>query len=194
MSNPKYRKPFDPGEFYHIYNKAVRNDKLFFSNENYRFFLRKFHQYTEGIVSVYSYCLLDNHFHILIRINEKAHSSKVIERLRRCFISYSKALNNYMNRKGTLFERHLKRVKIESEEQLLWTIYYIHRNPVHHFVTNNYERYRWSSYPSILSERETNLKRKEVLDLFSGGDDFVEFHARNIEEDLLLKRISFKEE
>lgn len=194
MTNLKYRKPFEPGEFYHIYNKAVRNDQLFFSDENYRFFLRKFHQYTEEIFSVYSYCLLNNHFHFLIKIDENVDSTTVIERLRRCFISYSKALNNYVNRKGTLFERHLKRVKIESEEQLLWTIYYIHRNPVHHFVTDNYEKYKWSSYPTILSKRETNLKRKEVLDLFAGEDDFVEFHERNIEEDLLLKRIAFKEE
>ena len=190
----KYRKPFESGEFYHIYNKAVRNDQLFFIDENYRFFLRKFHQYTEAMVSVYCYCLLNNHFHFLIKIEENVDSTTVIERLRRFFISYSKALNNYLNRKGTLFERHLKRVKIESEEQLLWTIYYIHRNPVHHFVTENYERYRWSSYPSILSKRETNLKRREVLDLFSGEDNFVEFHERNIEEDLLQKRISFKED
>jgi len=193
MTNPKYRIPFEPGEFYHIYNKAVRNDQLFFSDENYRFFLRKIHQYTEEIVSVYSYCLLNNHFHFLIKIDEDVDSTIVIERLRRCFISYSKVLNNYVNRKGTLFERHLKRVKMESEEQLLWTIYYIHRNPVHHFVTDDYQRYRWSSYPAILSKRETNLKRKEVLNLFSGEDGFVEFHEINIEEDLLLKRIAFNE-
>jgi len=190
----KYRKSFESGEFYHIYNKAVRNDQLFFSDENYRFFLRKFHQYTVGIASVYSYCLLENHFHFLIRIEDDVDSSTVIEGMRRFFISYSKALKNYVDRKGTLFERHLKRVKIESEEQLLWTIYYIHRNPTHHFITENYERYRWSSYPTILSTKETNLKREEVLSLFSGEDNFVEFHDRNIEEDILQKRIAFKEQ
>ncbi len=161
----KYRKPFEAGEFYHIYNKAVRNDQLFFSDENYRFFLRKFHQYTEGIIYVYSYCLLNNHFHFIIKIDENVDFITVIERLRRFFISYSKALNNYVNREGTLFERHLKRVKIESEEQLLWTVYYIHRNPVHHLATENYERYRWSSYPTIISTKETNLKIEEVLRL-----------------------------
>lgn len=193
MSNLKYRISFESGEFYHIYNKAVRNDKLFLSDENYRFFLEKFRQYTRGIVSVYAYCLMNNHFHFLIRIDNDVDSSTVIEGMRKFFISYSKALNNYVNRKGTLFERHLKRIKIESEEQLIWTIYYIHRNPWHHFITENYEKYRWSSYPAILSEKETNLKRKEVLDLFSGKDNFVIFHERNIEEDILQKRIAFKE-
>ena len=189
----KYGAPFEPGEFYHIYNKAVRNDQLFYDGENYRYFLSKFHLYTREVLSAYSFCLLNNHFHFLIKINENINSKTVSEQLRKFFISYSKSFNKQQNRKGTLFEKHLKRVKIESEEQLLWTIYYIHRNPAHHFVTDNYQRYRWSSYPVILSEKETNLRRKEVLSLFSGKEKFIEFHQRNIHEDVLRKRISFRE-
>jgi REP element-mobilizing transposase RayT len=189
----KYGAPFDPGEFYHIYNKAVRNDTLFYDERNYRYFLNKFHLYTREVLSVYSFCLLNNHFHFLIKIDENINSQTVSEQLRKFFISYSKSFNKQQNRKGTLFEKHLKRVRIDSEEQLLWTIYYIHRNPVHHGITQNYQRYRWSSYPVILSKKETNLKRKEVLSLFSGKEEFIEFHQRNIREDVLSKKISFQE-
>lgn len=190
---PKYGGPFERNNFYHIYNKAVRNDKLFYDEENYRYFLNKFHLYTREVLSVYSFCLLNNHFHFLIKIDENINSETVSEQLRKFFISYSKSFNKQQNRKGTLFEKHLKRVRINSEEQLLWTIYYIHRNPVHHQITPNYERFRWSSYPVILSEKETNLKRKEVFSLFSGKEEFISFHERNIREDVLRKKISFQE-
>lgn len=190
----KYRDPFELREFFHLYNKAVRKDQLFFHHDNFLYFLKKFHSYTKVVATVYSYWLLNNHFHFLVKIHENANPDLVTEQLRRFFISYSKALNNHQNRKGTLFERHLKRVKIRSDEQLLWTIYYIHRNPVHHNLTLNYQKYRWSSYPVILSNKKTNLKRNKVLELFSGVDKFVEFHNRNIEDDILLKRIAFKED
>lgn len=167
---------------------------LFFQEDNFIYFLKRFRTYTKDVASVYSYCLLNNHFHFLIKIHENANPDLVTEQLRRFFISYSKALNNHQNRKGTLFERHLKRLKIRSDEQLLWTIYYIHHNPVHHNVTMNYQKYRWSSYPVILSKKETSLKREKVLELFSGVDNFVGFHERNIEEDVLIKRIAFKED
>lgn len=189
----KYGAPFELGEFYHIYNKAVRNDELFYDEGNYRYFLNKFYLYTREVLSVYTFCLLNNHFHFLIKIDENTKSETVSEQLRKFFISYSKSFNKQQNRKGTLFEKHLKRVRINSEEQLLWTIYYIHRNPVHHFITENYERYRWSSYPIILSKKETNLQRKLVLSLFSGKEEFIEFHQRNIREDVLRKKISFQE-
>lgn len=189
----KYGVPFESGEFYHIYNKAVRNDKLFYDEDNYRYFLKRFHNYTKEVLSVYTFCLMDNHFHFLVKIDKKSKTADVSEQLRKFFISYSKAFNKQQYRKGTLFEKHLKRIKMNSEEQMLWTIYYIHRNPVHHRITQNYERFRWSSYPVILSEKETNLKRKEVLSLFSGKEEFIDFHQRNIREDVLSKKISFQE-
>lgn len=159
----KYGAPFETSHFYHLYNKAVRNDKLFYDEENYRYFLNKFHLYTKIVLSVYSFCLLNNHFHFLIKIDENINSGTVSEQLRKFFISYSKSFNKQQNRKGTLFEKHLKRVRINSEEQLLWTIYYIHRNPVHHRITLNYERFRWSSYPVILSEKRNKFEEKKGL-------------------------------
>ncbi len=103
-SHPKYRDPFEPGEFYHIYNKAVRKDYLFLHQDNFTYFLKRFHSYTKDVATVYSYCLLNNHFHFLFKIYENVNPDLVTEQLRRFFISYSKSLNNHQNRKGTLFE------------------------------------------------------------------------------------------
>jgi len=190
---PKYGKPFEPGEFYHFYNSAVSKEKLFTSSDNYIFFLDRFHYYTKDILSVYSFCLLDNHFHFLVKIHNVSNNIIVAEQLRKFFISYSKSYNKFHHRRGTLFNKHLKRVKINDEQQLCWTIYYIHRNPVHHGLTQYFKKYRWSSYRVIVSDKPTKLARNEVLDIFYGLNEFTEFHERNIRSDILNNKIHLLE-
>lgn len=190
---PKYGKPFEPGQFYHIYNSAVGKEKLFSSGDNYKFFLDRFHFYTREVLSVYSYCLLGNHFHFLIKIVDSTDNNEASEQLRKFFISYSKSYNKQESRRGSLFNRHLKRVKIETDQQLIWTLYYIHRNPVHHKITADYKHYQWSSYRILLSDKQTKLKREEVWNLFSDVKGLVKFHDRNIEVDVLNKKIHLLE-
>lgn len=194
MNNyPKYGKPFEPGELYHIYNSAVGKEKLFSTDDNYKFFLDRFYFYTREILSTYSFCLLGNHFHFLIKFHSSTDHNMASDQLRKFFISYAKSFNKQEFRKGSLFNKHLKRVKIETNQQLIWTVYYIHRNPVHHKITTSYKKYRWSSYRILCSDKPTKLNRKKILDLFSGIEGFVEFHNRNIKEDILNKKIHFLE-
>jgi REP element-mobilizing transposase RayT len=168
MTYPKYGKPFEPGKFYHIYNCAVGMEKLFVRSDNYRYFLEKFQFYTKNILKVYAYCLIPNHFHFLIKVNDDADRKIVSNQFRKFFISYSKSFNLQQSRSGTLFSKHLKRVEISSDSQLVWTVYYIHRNPVHHFITRDYKKYIWSSYSAILSSKPTRVERDDFLKIFNG--------------------------
>ncbi len=61
-------QPFEPGKYYHIYNRANGFEKLFLSDENYRYFLRQYVKYIEPVAITYAWCLLPNHFHFLIKI------------------------------------------------------------------------------------------------------------------------------
>jgi|SRR6056297_30543 len=178
----KYNAPFEPGNFFHVYNHAIGSELLFREGENYLFFLQKFSRFLDPYVSLYSYCLLPNHFHLLIKVSSKFSSREVSEQFRKFLISYSKAFNKYFARRGTLFERHLKRVHVTSDEYLIWLIFYLHRNPVHHRYSTDFRTYPWSSYQSLLSNKNTDLKRAEILDLFSGKNEFISFHERNISD------------
>jgi putative transposase len=60
-----------PETTYHIYNRANGSEKLFRSDENYRYFLRQYQQYIEPIAETFCYCLMPNHFHFLIRIRSQ---------------------------------------------------------------------------------------------------------------------------
>ena len=57
-----------PGCTYHVYNRANGNEKLFLSNENYRYFFEKYMIYISPIANTFCYCLMPNHFHFLIKI------------------------------------------------------------------------------------------------------------------------------
>lgn len=65
-----YKTHLQPGKFYHIYNRAVGSDVLFKSDDNYLYFLKKYGEYLGKYVETYAYCLLNNHFHLLIRVND----------------------------------------------------------------------------------------------------------------------------
>jgi len=63
-----YHIPLYPGGYYHVLSRAVGSEKLFKEEENYRFFLQQYQKFIPPIADTFSYCLLPNHFHFLIRI------------------------------------------------------------------------------------------------------------------------------
>ena len=124
------------------------------------------------------------HFHFLVRINkEKELARKFISDNRKIslpfsnlFNSYAKSINLSYGRKSSLFQERFKRKMIVSNEQLKDVIFFIHNNPVNHKLINNYEKYPYSSYQAILSEKETKISRNEVLEIFDGRENFIKFH------------------
>jgi REP element-mobilizing transposase RayT len=174
--------------FYHLFNRGINSQKIFLNNENYSFFLRKVEKYLLDYFEIYSYCLMPNHFHFIVRtrknddligenFNKKGlHSSDVIfsKAIGRLISSYTQAFNKVYLRTGALFESPFKRIKIEDENYLKNLIIYIHQNP------DNYIDYKFSSYRSIISSSETKIKRREVLELFSDVENFKLCHQKEI--------------
>lgn len=56
-----------PDTVYHIYNRGVNSENLFKEERNYSYFLNKYDRFVSPVADTYAYCLLKNHFHILIR-------------------------------------------------------------------------------------------------------------------------------
>lgn len=65
---------------------------------------------------------------------------------------------------------------IGDEKYLKQLILYIHNNPKHHGVVENIEEYKWSSYPTILSESPTKIQRDKVLEYFDDRENFTLCH------------------
>jgi putative transposase len=174
----------NPDTCYHLYNRGNNKEPIFFEDENYSYFLNQFKKHVLPFSEVYSYCLMPNHFHFFIKINEKILFERGIKNF---FISYSKAINKKYNRVGSLFQGRYKVSEITSNSYYTKIITYIHQNPVVAKLVKNMEDYKYSSYSAYLSEKETLLNKQEVLDWFGGVDSFVDNHKTIMDDQEINK-------
>lgn len=77
------RENFLPNAFYHIYNHAVGTENLFKSHENYLFFLNKYDQHLSTVFKTLAYCLMPNHFHLLVQVKRRVYTSLIDYQTRR---------------------------------------------------------------------------------------------------------------
>lgn len=168
--------PLYKNKLYHFYNRGNGNEKIFFKEENYFYFLRQYEKYLSEVIDTFAYCLLPNHFHSMGRI--KIDDSKMVsECFRKFFISYSMSINIQENRRGNLFQRGFKRKRIENEKYFYAAVYYIHANPVHHGLIKDLTQYKFSSYNILCGNNETNLCRTDVMEWFGGKNNFMKYHT-----------------
>ncbi|MBU3743219.1 MAG: hypothetical protein FGM61_01555, partial [Sediminibacterium sp.] len=69
MSKPNYR--LQPGACYHLYNHANGSENLFVEENNYWYFLLKASIHLRDTLIIYAYCLMPNHFHLLVRVRDE---------------------------------------------------------------------------------------------------------------------------
>lgn len=168
-----YLKPLEEERVYHIYNQGNNKEKIFLSEENKRYFKEKFEYYMSPFVTIICMCLMDNHFHYLIRIktweemkenigqfrglvrfiarmglmqNRTIASMVVSEMFRRFFMAYAKAFNKMYERTGSLFRKNYRRKEITTMEYMRNIILYIHSNPSKHGYRQDFREYPWSTY------------------------------------------------
>ena len=184
-------QPIEAGKFYHIYNRGNNGIDVFYENENYLHFLRLYDKYIEPIAETFAWCLLKNHFHLLVYIKNEneiifdnltystVETPKIInasKQFSHFFNSYTQSINKRYNRTGSLFEKPFERKLVSFEKYFKNLIYYINNNSVHHGFVKNAIEYPWSSYNSIISEKPTKIKRNRVLEIFEGRENFISYH------------------
>ena len=185
------KQPILHGNYYHIYNRGNNGIDVFLDNNSYYYFLRLYAKYVEPVAETFAWCLLKNHFHLLVRIKNKneidesqltyntTEKPKVIDPSRQfshLLNAYTQAINKRHNRTGSLFETTFERKLVTNEKYLQQLIFYIHNNPVHHGFVKQMSLYPWSSYDTVTSDKPTKLMRAEVIELFSDLENFVYFH------------------
>ena len=75
---------------------------------------------------------------------------------------------------------YLRRVEVTNDQQYTATIFYIHKNPVHHGYCTQIDAWPWSSYRILLSQSPTKMQRNKVLQWFGGTDKFIAYHTQPI--------------
>jgi REP element-mobilizing transposase RayT len=188
--------PLEPSHYYHIYNRGNNRENIFFEDRNYHYFLRLYANYIEPVAETFAYCLMRNHFHVLVRIRTelagqpfaglkpaKGLTPEIVSRhFSNFFNSYAQAINKAYDRTGALFQKRFGRVLVDSDRYFLTLIHYIHFNPQKHGFVEDFRTYPYSSYSACLSTQPTRLKRQEVLNRFGDASQFANFHQELADE------------
>ncbi len=213
----RYRdyKTFAAGNYYHIFNRGNGKNDIFLEPQDYKIFL---HRLSENLFpedeklkeqssldikykrkklpaeafSIICYCLMPNHFHILIRQNGSVKVSKLIQKLCTGYAAYFQKKYDHV---GHLFQGAFKSIHVDNESYLTWLSAYIHQNPATASIVSNLSEYPYSSYPDYVGLRDDKLCYKSpILDKFKNKEEYKKFvldtesliKARKSMEDLML--------
>jgi putative transposase len=167
-----------PGANYHITCRGIDRRTIFADdkdNEHFIYLLKEGADFFN--VEIVSYCLMRNHYHLLLR-TPKANLSRFMQRLN---TAYTRYFNHKYNRVGPLMQGRYKAILVGSDEYFLTLSRYIYLNPVKLKKFNKLSkfekrlmlaRYKWSSYMSVLQPASrSRYFRSEVVLNFVGGDN-----------------------
>lgn len=170
------RMIFTEGNLFHIYNRGNNRETVFYTHANYIYFLRKIKKYIKPHCDILSYCLMPNHFNLLIYANQNTvkknlkDKNLLSEGFRHLLSSYAKAINIQENRVGSLFTQNTHSKIISNKtNQALTCLMYIHQNPVRCGLVKNMGNWLYSSYRDYCGLRNGTICNRdlafELLDL-----------------------------
>jgi len=203
---PLRKVPLVIGEYYHVFNRGINRQPTFLEKRDYiraletlsyyrpatsdirysQFLKKPFDERqdlltklakVEHQITIVAYCLMPNHFHLLLRQNVEQGISKFLSNFQN---SYTKYFDSKHKRSGALFDRQFKAVLVESENQLLHLTRYIHLNPYssHLVISDQITTYPYSSLPEYLSGHYHLANPNIVLDIYPARyESFVLDHA-----------------
>lgn len=194
------------GETYHVFNRGVNHQPLFIDKRDYsraleilsfyrfnkpslRFsfynrlpteeklnFWKELEEKYQKIVTFFSFCLMPNHFHFLLRQEKENGISKFLANFQN---SYTKYINTRHTRTGHLLQGQFKAVRIETDSQFLHVSRYIHLNPYTSYLvktTNDLKMYHWSSLPQYIDNNEKGIcSIKNILSSFPSKEKYFQF-------------------
>ncbi len=128
--------------YYHVFDRGNSKQIIFEDDsDRYRFLSDISDRFARHKVAVLAWCLMDNHFHLMVD-DPYDNLSKAMQ----CALTaYAKYFNGKTGRTGHLFDNRYSRVAVESDTQAVQLLDYIHLNPVKGAI-DSLEAYRWSSF------------------------------------------------
>ncbi|MDX8397956.1 MAG: transposase [Mariprofundaceae bacterium] len=163
-----------PGAFYHLTARGNDQAKIYFDDEDRCRFLQLLAQeITQQRWVCYAYCLMDNHYHLLVETPE----ANLVTGMRRLNGVYTQGFNRRHGHVGHVFQGRYKSILVEKDSYLLVLARYIALNPVRAGMIETPSSYRWSSYRSCagLDEAPQWLASKQLLEHFGSREAYVDF-------------------
>lgn len=189
---------FEPGQLYHVYNRGNNRQQVFFTPDHYLYFLKKLRGHVRPRCHILAYCLMPNHFHILlcptlVGVQEAVTTSHTKQALTQglavALSSYTQGLNKERGTSGSLFQSRTKALLLTAGAPTYpqACFHYIHQNPVRAGLTPALADWPYSSYRDYAGLRSGTLcdqaLAQELLDLPLNHIAFQLESAKSIDPD-----------
>lgn len=167
---------------YHVMVKGVGNQIIFEDDYDKEKFLELLIHYKMQLgIKVLTFCLMDNHVHLLLRDD----NDKISLFMQKLEISYAYYFNIKYRRIGPLFNGRFQSEVVENDQYLITVVKYILKNPEKAGL-GNYSDYKWSSYKIFISISKSDLIDKdELMKYFENQEDITEFLDKQDNEECL---------
>lgn len=187
-------------QIYHVFNRGNARQPIFLTPRHFNHFIEttsfyrfspqriSFSQYlrlpaekkreyfteaklqTKELVETYCFCLMPNHYHLLLKQKEDNGISTFIRHIQN---SYAKYFNIKEGRIGSLFQGRFRGVLVETDEQLMHLSRYIHLNPYTSYIVKSVEdliSYPWSSLSDYLGNSKHQFINKSIISQYPETD------------------------
>jgi len=170
MSNRNVVKTYAPNCYYHVHTHGTSERQIYLDDADYRFFLSLFEQYLSkgNSVEVLAYCLMPNHFHLLL--HQTANKNSVSRLMHSVTADYDRYFYNKYSRSGPLCEISYKTSQILSDEYLLHISRCIHLSPG-----------EWIDYPNsslrayLYDDTPVWLNKTHIVGLYGSAVKYLKF-------------------
>ncbi|MFA9391402.1 MAG: transposase [Prolixibacteraceae bacterium] len=173
---------FEVDKAYHIYNRS--NETVFFSDDNYLYFLKKVNRLIKPYSEILAWCLMPNHFHFLVVANsmscelvEEKHrpiTQQLAKNIGTLLSSYTRAINKLKHRRGKLFAHNTSAKclndQMNNEYFLDNCFHYVHQNPVRARLCAHPKDWEFSSYRDYAGIRNGKLVNMELASEMLNND------------------------
>lgn len=187
----EYSRAIECLKYYRIPNPPVRLSKFLRLETERKTSIIEVMKGMEPLVTIFAYCLMPNHFHLLLRQEKDSGISKYLSNFQNSYTRYSNVRHNL---DGSLFLNQFKAVRIITDEQLIHVSRYIHLNPYTSYVVNSIDKlvsYKWSSLNTYLNIRNDFVETNTILDLFRNQREYKQFVLDQADYQRQLKKIAY---
>ena len=172
-----------PGALHHVMGRGIERTNIFRIDRDREDFLNRLaNQCMEGNLIVYAWCLLSNHFHLLVRTGRQP----IFRSMKKLLTGYVVNFNLRHKRTGHLFQNRYKSIICEDDPYLLELTRYIHLNPVRAGRVVELEglnNYQWAGHSAIMGRVEREWQDIEtVLGYFGSGREAVKKYEQFVRE------------
>lgn len=149
---------FTNDTFYHVYNRAVEKRIIFYTSNDYEYFLSKVLFFKEKTgVKIIAYCVLPNHWHFLLKLTSQVDLLAISKFISLLSNSYTKYFNLNKEHSGRIFQGPFKSKRVEDDNYLRVLINYINLNHLKHKVVKNSRDWFYTSHHNYLGKAKYHL-------------------------------------